>query len=213
MLFPELRAQVAEAFRVLEERGLNYGYSGNISVRAPGGLYVISPSGARKSRLRPEDLLVVDADLNVVEGRGNPSVEAKTHLAIYRARKDVNAVVHAHPIYSSVLAVLRRGLPPVLEETVLYLGGGVEVAEYALSGSEELASNVVRALGDRNAVILANHGALTCGSSLEEALDAMFYLERAAKVYILASVVGQPVPLPEEAVEIERELFTARRGV
>ncbi|UNQ73476.1 class II aldolase/adducin family protein [Infirmifilum sp. NZ] len=212
MLYPELRKGIVEAFRFLEERNLNYGYSGNISVRVPqGDLYLITPSGVKKARLSPEDVLVVDRSLNVVEGRGNPSVEARMHLAIYDAREDVRAIVHAHPLYSSVLAAIRRSLPPLLEETVLYLGGTVEVADYAPSGTEELARNVVRALGGKSAVLLANHGALTCGSSLEEALDAMVYLERAALVYVLASLLGAPHELPSEVVELERELYEARR--
>ncbi|MEZ0346374.1 MAG: class II aldolase/adducin family protein [Infirmifilum sp.] len=214
MLFEEMRRQIVEAFRFLEEKGLNYGYSGNISLRAPQeGLFLISPSGARKSRLRPEDILVIDSNLNVVEGEGRPSVETRTHLAVYRARKDVKAVVHAHSPYASVLAALRRSLPPILEETVIYLGGEVKVAEYAVTGSEELAENVVRALGERNAVILANHGALACGSSLDEALDSLVYLERAAKTYILASLLGEPVQLPREAYELELQMFRSRRQV
>lgn len=212
MLFQEHRQQIVDAFKFLEENGLNYGFSGNISVRLPReGLFLISPSGVRKSKLRPEDILVVDENHKVLEGNGKPSVEARTHLAVYKARPDVGAIVHAHSPYSSVLAALRRSLPPILEETVIYLGGEILVADYAVTGTEELARNVVQALGYKNAVILANHGALACGQSLEEALDSLVYLERAAKTYILASLLGEPVKLPEEAYKIELEIFKSRR--
>jgi len=209
--YRELREEVVGAFRFLEEAGLNWGYSGNISVRLPeGDLYLMTPSGLKKSRLRPEDLVVIDGSGRVVEGHLPPSTEYRMHLAVYEAREDVNAVVHAHPIYASALAAARLRLEPVLDELTVYLGGAVEVAEYAPPGSEELARNVVRALGDRYAVLLANHGALTCGRSLEEAVDALVYLERAAKVYVLTLLLGGPKPIPPEALELERRMFLMR---
>ncbi len=212
MLYESERKQIVEAFRFLEERDLNYGYSGNISMRVDKrGVFLISPSGAKKSKMRPEDVLVVDWNLNVLDGQGRPSVEAVTHLAVYKARPDVNAVVHAHSPYASILAVLRRNLPPILEETVIYLGGEILVARYAVTGTDELARNVVEALGERNAVILSNHGALAVGKNLEEAIDSLVYLERAARTYILASLLGEPTPLPREAYEIELEIFKRRK--
>lgn len=214
MRYPELRRAVVEAFRFMEEKGLNWGYSGNISLRLPEeGLYLISPSGVKKSKMAPEDLVVIDESGRVVEGFRAPSIEYRMHLAVYKARRDVNAVIHAHPLYTSVFAALRRRLEPVVEELTIYLGGPVEVAEYAPPGSEELAENVVRALGDRSAVILANHGALTCGSDLEDALDALVYLERAALISVLSGLLGGAHPLPEEVLELEREIYLARRGV
>ncbi|MCS7104092.1 MAG: class II aldolase/adducin family protein [Thermofilaceae archaeon] len=210
----ELRERVVEACKFIEEKGLNWGFSGNISVRLPeNGLYLMTPSGLRKSGLRQEDLVVVDELGNVIEGERPPTSEYLMHLTVYKARPDVGAVVHAHPLYVSVLAALRRRLEPLLDEIIVYLGGEVEVAEYALPGSEELARNVVKALGDRCAVILANHGALTCGSDLDEALDALVYLERAAMVSVLCSLMGRPNLLPPEALEIERQLYLLRRGL
>lgn len=210
----ELRKRVVEACKFIEEKGLNWGFSGNISVRLPeSGLYLMTPSGLRKSALRQEDLVIVDELGNIVEGERPPTSEYLMHLTVYKARPDVGAVVHAHPLYVSVLATLRRRLEPLLDEIAIYLGGEVEVAEYALPGSEELARNVVKALGDRCAVILANHGALTCGSDLDEALDALIYLERAAMVSVLCSLLGRPNLLPPEALEIERQLYLLRRGL
>jgi len=212
--YPELRKAVVEAFRFMEERGLNWGYSGNISLRLPEeGLYLISPSGLRKSTTTPEDLVILDESGRVVEGSRAPSIEYRMHLAVYKARRDVNAVVHAHPLYTSVFAALRRPIEPVIEELAMYLGGRIEVAEYAPPGSEELAEKVVKALSDRSAVILANHGALTCGSNLEEALDALMYLERAALISIFSNLLGGAHSLPSEVLELEREIYLAKRGV
>ncbi|MEM4501476.1 MAG: class II aldolase/adducin family protein, partial [Thermofilaceae archaeon] len=139
MKYRELREKVIEAFRFMESAGLNWGYSGNISVRLPEeGLYLMTPSGLRKAQMRPEDLVVVDEQGNLVEGGRAPTSEYLMHLAVYRARSDVKAVVHAHPVYASVLAALRRRLEPVLDEITVYLGGAVEVADYGPPGSEEL---------------------------------------------------------------------------
>lgn len=210
--FLEVRKNVIEAFKFMESAGLNWGYSGNISVRLPEeGLYLVTPSGLKKSRMKPEDLVIVDEKGDVVEGERAPTSEYLMHLAVYRARSDVGAVVHAHPIYASILAAVRKRLEPVLDEVAVYLGGPVEVAEYAAPGSEELAQNVVRALGDKCAAMLANHGVLTCGRDLEEALDALVYLERAAQVYVFTLLLGGPRPLPPEALEFERQLYFLRR--
>jgi len=206
----ELRRKIVRAFQYLESLGVNFGYSGNISVRIGSDRILISPSGRRKSDLVPEDLLVVDLSGRVIEGSGRPSVELPTHIAIYKARMDVNAIVHVHPVYASVFAVLREGIPPVLEETVIYVGGEVQVADYAPTGSPQLGENIVKALGDRSAVILANHGILTVGRTLDEAVDTAVYVERAAKVYLLARLAGKPHPLPDEAYRLEREIYLTR---
>lgn len=213
MKYPEVRAAVVEAFRILESVGANWAYSGNISVRLPGeGLYLISPSGLWKSRMKPENLVIVDEKGNLVEGAKSPSIELRMHLALYRYRRDINAIVHAHPLYASAFAAARKRIEPILEELVLYLGGPVEVADYAPPGTEELAEKVLEALGDRSAVLLANHGALTCGSSLEEAVAAMVYLERAAMTNVLAMLLGGAHPLPEEVIKLERRIYLERKG-
>jgi len=206
-----LRERVAWALRYMEEKGLNYGYSGNVSAKAGPGAYLITPSGVRKAEVKPEDLLLVDGEGRVVEGAGKPSVELPLHLAIYRARPDVNVVVHAHPIYATVLSVLRLDLEPVVEELALYVGGGVRVADYAPSGTEKLAENVLKALGDRNAAILANHGVLACGGDVDEALNVLECVERAAQIYLLARLAGKPTKLPKEVVEHEVTLFRRKR--
>jgi len=206
-----LRERIAQALRYMEEKGLNYGYSGNVSARAGPNAYLITPSGVRKALVKPEDLLLVDGEGRVIEGGGKPSVEHLLHLAVYRARPDVSAIIHAHPIYATVLSVLRLDLEPIVEELALYVGGGVRVADYAPSGTEKLAENVLRALGDRNAAILANHGILACGSDVDEALNVLECVERAAQIYLLARLSGEPTKLPGEVVDLEIALFKRKR--
>jgi L-fuculose-phosphate aldolase len=118
-------------------------------------------------------------------------MEHPLHLAIYNARSDVQAVVHTHSTYASALAVLRLPIPQIIDELVFQLGGQVEVADYAFPGSRELADNVVEALGPRNAVLLANHGGLAVGSTLDRAYQNALLLERAAHIFLLACAVDQ----------------------
>ncbi|MEM1554193.1 MAG: class II aldolase/adducin family protein [Thermoproteota archaeon] len=211
MLFPELRIKIAETFRLLNEVNLTFGFSGNISTRTPeDGLFIITPSGLKKARLNPEDMVIVDSQGNIVEGFRKPSVEIHMHLEIYRNRKDVKAIVHAHPVYSTVFAVTGFDIIPVTEEMVLYTGGEVKVAEYALFGTEELAKNVLKALGNKKAALLKNHGIVTCGKDLEEAVDVLLCVEREAKIILLSKLLGEPKPLPKNTLDFEEKLYMER---
>jgi len=202
-MYEDLKARIAEVARYLEEHGLNHGRSGNISIRVPGVNHVlITPSGLVKSRLNTDDIVVVDLNGSIVEGARKPSSEINLHLAIYRARSEVNAVIHAHTIYATALAVARRPLPVIIEEAVLVLGGDVRVAEFAPYGTIQLAENAVRALEGRKAVLLANHGVVAVGGSLEEALESLILTERLSQVYILSELLtnGKTPQVPSEAV-------------
>ncbi|MBC7323873.1 MAG: class II aldolase/adducin family protein, partial [Moorella sp. (in: Bacteria)] len=142
--------------RLVEER-LVVGTWGNISIREDDGqLFVITPSGMPYECIKPEDTVIVNFAGEVVEGDRKPSTETPLHSAIYQARPDVGAVVHTHSTYAGACAVARVPLPPITEDLVQIAGGGVDVAEYALPGSTQLAENALRALGDKNAVLLAN---------------------------------------------------------
>ncbi|MDW8034204.1 MAG: class II aldolase/adducin family protein [Nitrososphaerota archaeon] len=208
MLFPELRTKIAKVFKLLNKTNLTFGFSGNISVRAPEeDLFIITPSGLKKDRLNPEDMVVININGNMIEGFRKPSVETPMHLAIYKNRSDVKAIVHAHPVYSAVFAVTGFDITPITEEMILYTGGEVKVAKYALFGTEELARNVLEALGNRKAVLLRNHGIVTCGKNLDEAIDILFCVEREAKIIILSKLLGEPKPLPKDTIDLEKSLY------
>ena len=119
-------------------------------------------------------------------------------------------VVHARPIYAGIIAAKRVDIEPVLEELIYYVGGTIKMASYAPSGTGELARNAVEALGDEKAVILANHGVVACGASLEEALAVLGCVERAAKVSVYAMLLEGVHPLPKEAETLERELYVQK---
>ena len=137
--------------------------------------------------------------------------ELPMHVSVYHARRDIAAIVHTHAPFITTLSVLRRPLPPVIDEMMLYYGGAIEVAEYAFTGTEAVGEHVVRALGDRMGAMLSNHGNLCVGRDLRAALHVAISMEAAARVYVQALAIGAPVALPEEAVRAGRAMFDKRR--
>jgi L-fuculose-phosphate aldolase len=207
---------VLEAAQEMERKGLVVGTAGNVSLRLkdPSGreLLAITPSGCRYDSLEVDDIVIVDFERQRVEGKLNASIEMMMHLEVYKARQKVNAVVHAHPVFCSVIAVAGLEIPAILDEQVTYIGGEIKVAEYALPGSRELARNAVSALGPRNAVILANHGALSVGRDMCEALTICELLENTARIYVCALGSGKVHPLPAEVAELEKAFFASIYG-
>ena len=189
--------------------GFVVGTWGNVSTRIE-EKFVITPSGMNYDKLSPKDMVIVDMDGNVVEGRWNPSIETPLHMAIYKARKDVNAIVHTHSIFASAVAVARCGIPPIIEDLVQVVGGEVNVATYALPGTKELAENVVKELSDKNAVLLANHGVVGVGRGLEEAFMVCEIVEKSAQILIYSKMLGNPVILNAEDVKHLRKFFLTR---
>ncbi|MFW9821483.1 MAG: NAD(P)-dependent oxidoreductase [Candidatus Thorarchaeota archaeon] len=206
----ELKKEIIRICMILLKQGHVLGSAGNVSVRVKdkeNEFVLITPSNIRYDEMKPEDILVINMEGKVVEGDRNPSVEKHMHLAVYNERNDVNAIIHAHSIYSTVLSTLNLSLPPLMEELVPYIGGEVLCADYGEAGTEELAKKVLEKLEERNAVLLSNHGNLCCGSHLKGAFTALQYLERGAKIYYLAKLVKDPNLLPEDTVDYETEIF------
>ncbi len=210
------RRQVAEVARKMAELGLVSGGSGNVSARLPGGLMAITAMGSRCEDASEEDVVVVDADLAPVDGDRTPSSESLLHATIYGTRPDVGGIVHTHPVYSSAAAVAGLAIPPVVDEMVVALGGEVRVSDYAPPASEEVAQRVCAALGTRDAALIRNHGAVAVGVDPRSALDAAALTERAAKIFVLSSMLGSPGVLPDDVVAAEAAIFemkrTMRRG-
>ncbi len=194
------KKEVLAAARKMLAQGLVTGTAGNVSRRlGPEGgqpLLAITPSSREYLSLTPNDIQILDFDGKKVEGDLPPSVETPLHIGIYRARPDVNAVIHTHPVFATALAVAGRDLPPILDEQAAYLGGEIKAAAYAPSGTPELVKNAVAALGDRNAVLLANHGAVGVGKTMAEAFHVCERLENTARIYLLALAAGSVNKLP-----------------
>lgn len=210
----ELKKKIVETCRAILNSGLTGRKAGNISARIPGrDQMVITPSYYGHHRTQVGDVLIVNFDGSVASGIRNPSSENRMHLAVYKARPDVGAVMHTHSIYASALGVNRIGIPPIIDEMVPFLGGSIEVAGSAMPGSDELAENAVKALGEKSAVILANHGPLVTGKNLDRALEAAEMIEHIAKIYVSALSIGKPALLPEDAVDLQLSAYKFVRNV
>ncbi len=184
-----LRSAVAAAARRLADEGLLVGTAGNVSARE-GDRVAVTGTGVVLGACPPDDVTVVDLDGEVVEGRLVPTSELDLHLALY-ADLDVAAVVHTHAPWSTAVACVLDELP-VLHYQQLTLGGAVRVAPYATFGTPELAGHVRDALTDRQAALMANHGSVAVGASLDQAVEHALLLEWLAALHHRASALGTP---------------------
>ena len=199
MTYEAERALMCAVGKLLYDRGYVAANDGNLSLKVEPDRLLVTPSGVSKGRLTPDMLLVTDMEGNVLEGNRHPSSETKMHLAVYRGRPDVGAVVHAHPPVSTAFAVCRRGMEtPYLSELVTGLGAVPCTPSFAMLSTDEVPRSVEPYLADHCAVLLANHGALTWGEDLWEAFDRMETVEHTAKILLNARLMGDPVALTQE---------------
>jgi L-fuculose-phosphate aldolase len=202
----ELKQTIADTGRIMIRERLTVGTWGNVSLRdCETGLIYISPSGMDYEEIQPSDVVVLDNKLKVVDGCRIPSVEREMHVSVYNARPDVNAVAHTHPLYSTVLGVNRMELPGISEDFVQIVGDKIICSEYALPGTPQLAKNVARALGERNAVLLPNHGTLCAGTDMKNALMICHVVEKTAHIYIMAKSIGTPHLISMEHIRAMQE--------
>ena len=200
MLYEKERNIVLNACREMVKSNLTVGSWGNISLRTEDGNVVITPSGTNYSKSLPEDMVITDIEGKIIDGKMKPSSERLMHYKIYKNRHDVMAIVHTHSIYSSVLSVTDDRIPPITEDTAMLLGDGVNVSKYALTGTIELADYVVEGLGSNNATIMKNHGAVSVGTDMEQAIVTSQVLEKSASIFITAKMLGRVNILPPEDV-------------
>jgi L-ribulose-5-phosphate 4-epimerase len=165
---------------------------GNVSARDPQtGYVVIKPSGVRYEVLKPEHMVIVDLDGNIVEGDLKPSSDTASHLYIYRARPDVGGIVHTHSPYATAFAAVGQSIPVVLTAMADEFGGSIPVGGFALIGNEDIGKVVVESIGSSRAVLLKNHGVFTIGEDAEAAVKAAVMVEDVAKTIWLAKQLGQ----------------------
>jgi L-fuculose-phosphate aldolase len=197
----ELREQILEAGRRLKERFFVASNDGNISARLPGDLFLVTPTGVNKGDLRPDMLLTVDGAGRVVAGDMKPTSEMKMHLAVYRHRPEVRAVVHAHPPTATGFATagIRLDQDVILPEVVFGLGS-IGFAEYATPSTDELPLAVEREIASCEALLLANHGALTVGETVMQAYFRMETLEMYSRIRLVTLQLGGARPLSSAQV-------------
>ncbi|CAG1011659.1 L-fuculose-phosphate aldolase [Burkholderiales bacterium] len=190
-----LRAAIVATAQQLNPLGINHGKAGNVSARWGEG-FLVTPSGLPYERTTPEDLVYVDAAGHST-GLRRPSSEWRFHRDIYAHRADAQAVVHAHSTYATTLACLRRGIPPLHYMIALAGGTDIRCSAYATFGTQALSDAALEALQDRRACLLANHGQIALGASLDAALALAVEVEHLAQLYWRALQVGEPVLLTE----------------
>ena len=178
-----VQALLCRVGKLLYDRGYVAANDGNLSVRTEEGIWM-TPSGVSKGRMTPDMMVLVDLEGNILSGTRFPSSEAPLHLEVYRRRKDVGAVVHAHPPVSTAFAACRKGLEePLLAELVVGLGGRVPLAPYATLSTPAVPESIVPFVADYHAVLLANHGAVAWGADLWSAFDRLETVEHTARIY------------------------------
>ena len=188
--------------RQLAAQGLIAGRDGNLSVRLGAGRVLVTPSGFIKSLVTPADMVEVDLDGKPLRRTSRkPTSELELHLRILRHRPDVHAVVHAHPPAATGFAVAGQTIPGNLLPELIFVVGPVPLVPFGMPGTPELGDRVVPYLKGHDALLLASHGAVTLGATLDEAWIRMESLEHAARIIAAARAIGEPQPLPAGVVE------------
>ncbi|MCA1376426.1 MULTISPECIES: L-fuculose-phosphate aldolase [unclassified Bradyrhizobium] len=197
----ELRQSIIDACREMAAQGINQGTSGNISVRTDDGI-LLTPSGLPYDRMKPEDIVAMKWDGSWTASAGNvPSTEWRFHLDILKSKPEVGAVVHAHPVFCTIIAIMNRSIPAIHYMIAAAGGNDIPCAPYAQYGTAELSQAALNALRYRRACLLAHHGLIAIGPNLRKALWLAVEVEVLAKQYHGCLQLGSPPLLPDEEID------------
>jgi L-fuculose-phosphate aldolase len=202
---PALRAQAIATAQRLNASGINVNKAGNVSVRCMRGAhegFVITPTAVPYDELTPERMAFVRLADSVAQGRARPSSEWRFHRDVLAARSEFGAIVHTHSPHATALAVHGLGIPAFHYMVAQAGGADIRCAPYATFGTQELADNAVAAMVGRRACLLAHHGVIAAGATLDAALALAIEVEHLARLYLLALQVGEPPVL--DAAEMTR---------
>lgn len=198
MTIQEMRQAVCDWSKQSYAEKLFAGTSGNLSVYDKDqNVMVITPTSIPYETITPEDMVVLRLDGEILEGTHRPSSEWRMHAAVYEAKPEVGAIIHTHSPYATAFAVNNKGIPTILIEMVPFLGGDVPLAKFAVPGTRGVGDEAVKVLANRTGCLLANHGVLTIGASLEQAHLRAVYIEDAAKICSIAMSNGPIVTMTE----------------
>jgi len=208
VLLSKERKMIVDYGKKMTESELTTGTGGNISIYSPKKkLVAISPSGLNYHDITLKDVVIMDLEGKIIEGKYTPSSEFGMHLIMYQKRDDVRAVIHTHSIYATTIASLNWEIPSV-HYLVAFAGMKVPCARYASFGTKQLAKNAYNAMGSEyNAVLLANHGLLAVGNNIETAFATAEEIEFSAEVYYRTKAIGEPRILSEKEMEFMIEKF------
>ncbi|EHR35057.1 class II aldolase/adducin family protein [Helcococcus kunzii] len=206
----QLKENVCEIAKKSYINKLVAGTSGNVSYydREKNRMF-ITPSNVDYELMKPEDIVILDLDGNIIESESNfkPSSEWRMHAEIYKNKEDINSIIHTHSPKATSFAVVHKDIPIILVEMIPFIGGDIKRAKFSLPGTAELGITAAKALEDRNVCLLENHGVVAVGNSLEQAYIRAVYAEDAAIIYFNALQVGEPVLLSEETNKILYEKY------
>lgn len=200
-----MRESLLNNFKKLAELGLNKGTSGNASVRTDKG-FLVTPSGMAIEQLSATNMVEVNMAGQAISA-GKPSSEWRFHRDIYQARPEVNAIVHTHSMFATSLSCLRQDIPPFHYMIAVAGGKDIRCAEYALFGTQALSDAAIGALQDRKACLLANHGMIAIGKTLDQALSVAMEVETLCEQYWRALHIGQPKILSDQEMAEVFEQF------
>ena len=205
----QLRKIVVRGAQEIYAKGLVEDGEGNVSVRVNSNEILVTPTSTKYDLLTPDLIVHMDLSGNVIGTGKIPSTEVKMHLAVYKDRPKVKCVIHNHSPYVSMLSILRKNIPIIMEQQLIFLGGEIRCTEITEAHTEEMGVSALKALGRNNAAILANHGAIVCGKSLDHVVRFAVILEKLAKVYWGALQIGEPLAIPKENLEEHEKTFTS----
>ena len=203
-----LRTEVVKGAKNIFGKGLVEAGEGNVSVRnGKKEELFITPSFNQYDTLKKGEIVHLDFNGNALSSGKLPSTEAKMHIAIYKSRPKVQSVIHTHSPFATTLSIVRKSIPIIMEEMYIFLGGSIDVSEFGEAHTGEIGDVALKALGIKNAALLANHGVIVCGKTLDHAVKFAELVEKLAKMYWGALQLGDPIIIPNEHLERFKKLF------
>ena len=213
MILEELRIHVLQTALLLPKYGLVWMAGGTVCARDPqSGYVVVTPSGLNYERLTPDDMIVTDMEMNLVEGKYRPSVALNLWIAFMRERPELNAVVHTHSPYATAFSVVYEAIPVITETMADWFGQPVPVTRYLSVEDPEFSTLPVEVMGEGYSVLLGNHGPITVGKTLEHAVERAVTLEEAARTYSIAKTIGVPLALTGQQAQASFDYYHNRYG-
>ncbi|MFW9826969.1 MAG: class II aldolase/adducin family protein [Candidatus Thorarchaeota archaeon] len=204
----QFRTEVVRGAKSIFVKGLVEAGEGNVSVRnGRKEEFFITPSFNQYETLKPNEIVHLNFEGVALSTGKLPSTEAKMHIAIYKSRPKVQAVIHTHSPFATMLSIVRKGIPIIMEEMYIFLGGSVDVSEFGEAHTTEIGDVALKALGIKNAALLANHGVIVCGKSLDHSIKFAELVEKLAKIYWGSLQIGNPNIISNKHLERFQKLF------
>jgi len=204
----QLRTEVVKGAKAIFAKGLVEAGEGNVSVRnGKKEELFITPSFNQYDTLKKEEIVHLTFEGTPLSAGKLPSTEAKMHIAIYKSRPKVQAVIHTHSLFATMLSIVRKSIPIIMEEMYIFLGGSINVSEFGEAHTIEIGEVALKALGIKNAALLASHGVIVCGKSLDHTIKFTELVEKLAKMYWGALQIGKPYIISQEHLDRFQKLF------